>query len=86
MKSQFHVNLQRKQVIIVAPACHLAGAQVLYFPQNLFQYDLKKQNLGPAPFHNDLGRYVPALCKSMYRYGQEACRGDVHFGCGGDAV
>ncbi|MCG3204713.1 MAG: hypothetical protein KCHDKBKB_01429 [Elusimicrobia bacterium] len=48
-------------MIIVAPACRLAGAQVLYFSQNLFQYGFKKQNLGP---------------------GQEACRGDVHFGCG----
>ncbi|MCG3203737.1 MAG: hypothetical protein KCHDKBKB_00409 [Elusimicrobia bacterium] len=83
MTSQFHVNLRRKQVIIVAPARFLAvqlndnllfwtvpakiimeryGAQVLYFSQNLFQYDLKKQNLGP---------------------GQTTCRGDVHFGCGG---
>ncbi|MCG3206094.1 MAG: hypothetical protein KCHDKBKB_02821 [Elusimicrobia bacterium] len=59
MKSQIHVNLQRKQVIIVAPACCLAGAQVLYFPQNLFQYGSEKQNLGPVPFHNDLGRYSP---------------------------
>ncbi|MCG3203691.1 MAG: hypothetical protein KCHDKBKB_00363 [Elusimicrobia bacterium] len=73
-------------MIIVAPACRLAGAQVLYFSQNLIQYGLKKQNLGPVPFHNDLGRYVPALCKSMNRYGQEACRGDAHFGCGEDAL
>ncbi|MCG3205854.1 MAG: hypothetical protein KCHDKBKB_02577 [Elusimicrobia bacterium] len=64
INSQFHVNLHRKQMIIVAPACRLAGAQVLYL-QNLFHYGLKKQNLGP---------------------GQEACRGDVQFGCGESAL